>query len=277
MAVNLILNSSNVVGSNANTYNYNFIGGNFEVKEDSEICVAQATIPYSWFNITTTQTITVTWPSGPTNFTWTIPAGYYTVADLNLLLQTFCITNNLYLINGSGVYVYYLAFYTNATYYKVQLIAQVVPTSLPSGYSAPSGFAGYPPFPTTPTITLSSTSSTFNSIIGFAPGTFPSVTSANISVLSTLVPIGSAVNSLLMSCNLCNNPVAMPTDIICGIPITSTFGSNINYQPSYQQWVKIRPGRYSTLTIRLLDQSLNPLLALDSNILIVLNIRKGEK
>jgi hypothetical protein len=274
MAFNLILNSSNVVGSNANTYNYNFIGGNFEVKEDSEICVAQATIPYSWYNIATTQTITVTWPSGPTTFTWTIPAGFYTVADLNLLLQTFCITNNLYLINGSGVYVYYLALYTNATYYKVQLIAQVVPTSLPSGYSAPSGFAGYPNFATTPQITLSSSSSTFNSIIGFATGTFPTATSANISVLSTLVPVGSAVNSLLMSCNLCNNPVAMPSDIIAGIPITSSFGANINYQPSYQQWVKIRPGRYSTLTIRLLDQSLNPLSALDSNVLIVLNIRK---
>ena len=198
MAVNLILNSSNVVGSNANTYNYNFIGGNFEVKEDSEICVAQATIPYSFYNVTTTQTITVTWATGST-FTWTIPAGYYTVADLNLLLQTFCITNNLYLINGSGVYVYYLALYTNATYYKVQLIAQVVPTSLPSGYSAPSGFAGYPPFATTPQITLSSSSSTFNSIIGFTTGTFPSVTSANISVLSTLVPVGSSVNSLLMT------------------------------------------------------------------------------
>ena len=66
MAVNLILNSSNVVGSNANTYNYNFIGGNFEVKEDSEICVAQATIPYSFYNVTTTQTITVTWATGST-------------------------------------------------------------------------------------------------------------------------------------------------------------------------------------------------------------------
>jgi hypothetical protein len=277
MAFNLILNSSNAVGSNANTYNYNFIGGNFMVEEDSEICVAQATIPYSWFNITTSQTITVIWPSGPTNFTWTIPPGFYSVADLNLLLQTFCINNNLYLINASGVYVYYLALYTNTTYYKVQLIAQVVPTTLPSGYSAPSGFAGYPPFPTTPQITLSSSSSTFNSILGFANGTFPSATSANISVLSTLVPVGSAVNSLLMSCNLCNNPVAMPSDIIAGIPITSSFGANINYSPPYQQWVKIRPGRYSTLTIRLLDQSLNPLLALDSNILIVLNIRKGEK
>jgi hypothetical protein len=263
------------VGSSANTYNYNFIGGNFQIDEGSEICVATATIPYSWYNITTAQTITVTWATG-TTFTWTIPAGFYTVSDLNLLLQNFCITNKLYLINASGVYVYYLALYTNTTYYKVQLIAQVVPTSLPSGYSAPASFAGYPGVETTPSITLSSSSSIFNSILGFATGTFPSVTTANISVLSTLTPVGSSVNSLLMTCNLCNNPVTMPSDIIAGIPITSTFGSNINYTPTYPQWVKIRPGRYSSLTIRLLDQSLNPLSALDSNVCIVLNIKKGQ-
>jgi len=275
MSYNLVLNSSNAVGSSANTYNYNFIGGNFQIDEGSEICVATATIPYSWYNITTAQTITVTWATG-TTFTWTIPAGFYTVSDLNLLLQNFCITNKLYLINASGVYVYYLALYTNTTYYKVQLIAQVVPTSLPSGYSAPASFAGYPAIETTPSITLSSSSSIFNSILGFATGTFPSVTSANISVLSTLTPVGSSVNSLLMTCNLCNNPVTMPSDIIAGIPITSTFGSNINYTPTYPQWVKIRPGRYSSLTIRLLDQSLNPLSALDSNVCIVLNIKKGQ-
>jgi hypothetical protein len=276
MSFNVILNSSNAVGSNANTFNYNFIGGNFEVEEGDRICVAQATIPYSFYNITTTQTITVTWPAGPTNFTWTIPAGFYSVSDLNLLLQTFCITNKLYLINASGVNVYYLALYTNATYYKVQLIAQTVPTSLPSGFTAPASFAGYPAVATTPSITLSTSSATFNSIIGFATGTFPSVTSADISVLSTLTPVGSAVNSLLMSCNLCSNPVAMPSDILTGIPIDSTFGSNINYTPSYEQWVKMRPGKYSTMTIRLLDQSLNPLSALDTNVLIVLNIRKEK-
>jgi len=38
----------------------------------------------------------------------------------------------------------------------------------------------------------------------------------------------------------------------------------------------MRPGKYSTMTIRLLDQSLNPLTALDTNVLIVLNIRKEK-
>ncbi len=37
MSFNLVLNSSNVVGSNNNSYAYNFIGGNFNVKENMDI------------------------------------------------------------------------------------------------------------------------------------------------------------------------------------------------------------------------------------------------
>ena len=276
MAFNLVLNSSNVVGANNNTFVYNFIGGNFTVKDDMEICAAQVTIPYSFYNVTTAQTVTIIWPTAATtqSFTWTIAPGFYSVSDLNLALQLFCVNNNLYLINGSSN-VYYLSLYTNIALYKNQLIAELVPTSLPSGYTAPAGFPTFPTVTRTPQITLSTASAQINSILGFATGTFPSVTSANISVLSTVTPVGSAVNSLLLTCNLANNAVAMPSNILCGIPITSTFGSNINYSPSYEQWVKITPGRYSSMVLQFTDQNYNLLTALDSNVLIVLNIRKG--
>jgi hypothetical protein len=275
MSFNLVLNSSNVVGSNANTYVYNFIGGNFVVKEDMEMCVSQVTIPYSWYNITTTQTVTVNWTIGSTvtPYTWTIVPGFYTVSDLNLALQLFCVNQGLYLVSGSSN-VYFLSLYTNTALYKNQLIAELVPTSAGS-YTVPSNFVGFPTVSVTPQIVLSSTSSQLNSILGFASGTFPTVNTANDSVLSTLVPVGSTVNSLLMTCNIVSNQVAMPSNILCGIPIDSTFGSNINYAPSYQQWVKITPGRYSTMTLQFTDQSYTPLTALDSNVLIVLNIRKG--
>ena len=47
----LVLNSTNVVGNNNNTYKYNFINGMFQIK-DCEISIANISIPYSWFNIT---------------------------------------------------------------------------------------------------------------------------------------------------------------------------------------------------------------------------------
>jgi hypothetical protein len=276
MSFNLVLNSSNNVGSNANTFLYNFIGGNFKVDDGMEICLAFASIPYSFYNITSDQTVTIIWPTAATtqSFTWTIAAGFYTVSDLNLALQLFCVNNSLYLVNGSSN-VYYLSLYTNTALYKNQLIAELVPTALPSGYTAPVGFPTYPTVSRTPQITLSTSSSQINSILGFATGTFPTVTTANIDVLSTITPVGSAVNSLLMTCNLVSNQVAMPSNILSGIPIETTFGSNINFAPSYQQWVKITPGRYSSMTIQLTDQNNNLLTALDPNVLIVLNIRKG--
>ena len=276
MSFNLVLNSTNNVGSNNNTFVYNFIGGNFKVDEHMEICLAQATIPYSFYNVTTAQTINILWTVGGTvnTYTWTIAAGFYTVSDLNLALQLFCVNQGLYLVSGSSN-VYYLSLYTNSALYKNQLIAELVPTSLPSGYTQPANFVGYPTVTVTPQLVLSSSSSQINSILGFATGTFPSVNTANISVLSTITPVGSAVNSLLMTCNLVSNQVAMPSNILSGIPIDTTFGSNINYNPSYEQWVKITPGRYSTMTLQLTDQNYNPITALDSNVLIVLNIRKG--
>jgi hypothetical protein len=45
MSFNVILNSSNAVGSNANTYNYSFIGGNFEVEEG--VAVLKAKLDYN--------------------------------------------------------------------------------------------------------------------------------------------------------------------------------------------------------------------------------------
>ena len=51
MAYTLLLNSSNVIGSNNNTYQYNFISGSFHAK-DCEMAVSSLAIPYSWFNIT---------------------------------------------------------------------------------------------------------------------------------------------------------------------------------------------------------------------------------
>ena len=52
MSYTLVLNSNNVIGANNNTYQYKFIQGGLNIKEDYEMAIGSLTIPYSWFNVT---------------------------------------------------------------------------------------------------------------------------------------------------------------------------------------------------------------------------------
>ena len=277
MSYNLVLNSNNAI--NNSTFQYKFINGSFTVHDEAELAISNIQIPYSWFNVTkayNNNAITLTFPSlVPTVLTITFPDGFYTVTDLNAYIQQICIQNGLYLINASGQYVYYLTLLYNTTYYGVQVVAQLVPTSLPTGYTQPSNWVGYNTVSLTPQITISS--NTFGTIIGFLAGTYPSVNTANASILNTFTPLGSNINSLVIRCSLVDNQVGVPTDILDTMPVTGTFGSNINYQPPALKWIKLTAGVYQYLTITFVDQNLNAIFAQDPNVTISLLLNNKGK
>ena len=61
------------------------------------------------------------------------------------------------------------------------------------------------------------------------------------------------------------------------MPITGTFGSNLNYSPYALKWVKIASGTYQKLEIQIVDQNLNSMVILDNNVCISLLINnKGN-
>jgi hypothetical protein len=277
MSYNLVLNSNNAIHNS--TFQYQFINGSFAVHDEAELAISNIQIPYSWFNVTkayNNNTVTLTFPSlTPTILTITFPDGFYTTTDLNAYIQQICIQNGLYLINASGQYVYYLTLLYNTTYYGVQVVAQLVPTSLPSGYSQPANWVGYNTISRTPQLTISSNN--FGKIIGFLPGTYPSVNTANASILNTFTPIGSNVNSLIIRCSLVDNQVGIPTDVLDTMPVTGSFGSNISYQPPSLKWIKITPGIYQYLTITFVDQNLNAISAQDPNVTISLLLKNKGK
>jgi hypothetical protein len=275
----LVLNNSNVVAnSNNSRYQYNFIGGNFKTK-NARMCVSQVTVPYSWYNISTqwvNQQITFGWTNGGTftPTTITIPSGFYSTADLNNYLQQYMISIGAYLINSSGQYVFYAAIVQNQTYYANQLILTLVPTSAQAvtlGLTAPSGtFAGFPTVTTTPQIAFPASNSV-GSVLGFAPSSSYGPSASNISQLSTQTPVATNVNSLIVHCNLANNPVTMPSDILDSIPIVDTsFGANINYSPSFEKWISITDGTYNSLLITLTDENNFNLVAQDNHSLFTL-------
>jgi hypothetical protein len=270
----LVLNTSNVVAnSNKSRYQYNFIGGNFRTK-NARMCVSQATVPYSWFNVSPqwqNQQLLFSWTAGGTtsNYTIDIPSGFYSTADLNRFLQQEMISLGAYLINPSNQFVFYVAIVQNQTYYANQLIFTTVPTSLPSGWTAPSGFLGFPTVSQTPRL-IFPVSNSIGSNLGFTAGAYGTYT-VDTSVLSNQTPIATNVNSLIIHCNLASNPVTMPSDILDSIPIVDTsFGANINYSPSFEKWISITDGTYNSLLITLTDENNVNIVAQDSNSLFTL-------
>lgn len=91
---------------------------------------------YSWFNITSNNkndSFQIIWPicAGTSNFTLTLPNGFYDVYGLISYFQQFFITDGLYLINESGNYVFYAELKRNSNYYSVRFYKFPIPTSLP--------------------------------------------------------------------------------------------------------------------------------------------------
>jgi hypothetical protein len=290
MSFTLVLNSTNVSNTSTNTsFKYNFINGGFQIK-DMEMCVSSITLPYSFYNVSSyynNRTFSLTFPTAATTSTIsiTLPEGFYSVSDINSYIQQVCIDYGAYLIDATGNYVYYQQLVYNSTYYAVQLLLFAVPTTLPTGYSyATAGTSGsiytsaikLPTTAYTPRLVLASTGS-ISAIIGFKAGTtYPSAqTTTQQSILSTLTPVGSTVNSIIMQCSLVHNPVSVPSDILDSMPISSTsFGSNITYDPSFEKFITLSNGTFNNFTFSFRDQNLNEIYARDPNVSITLIIRK---
>ena len=280
MSNTLIINSTNST-SQKHIFNYNFINGSFSVNENSKISVSSITIPYSWFNISTlynNNTFSITWIVGTTIslYTFTLQDGYYSVTSINQYIQNKCIENGLYLINDSGQNVYYYDLSYNTTYYSVQLLLFPIPLSLPAGWSQPANFAGYPTGAIRcPQFILPATGS-ISSLIGFAPNTTYGLlnTPNSQSFLSSFTPQGSVVNSVIVRCSLVENNIAMPSDILDSFSISSPYGSNINYEPSFNKWVRMKSGKYNTFTLSFNDELGRPLPMIDTNCLITLLIKQ---
>ena len=303
MSYTLTLNSSNVVGSGNNTYKFNFIAGGLNAK-DCEMAIGSLTIPYSWYNVSASynnQNFTLTVPimfgtvnanglnGAPTKTATTysntfVLSGFYTVSDINNSIQLWCYNNGFYLTNASGQIVYYINVSTNITSYTNMIVFTQVPSALPSGWYLPTlaspvpatyfGWGlGLPAVSATPSITFPLTGS-IGSLLGFSTGTYPSITTATTSSTSSLTPIGSTVNALLCHCSLVNNNLAIPSDILDLIPINSTFGSNITYQPPFAKFIQIRDGAYSSMSITFTDQNNGNINALDSNIAMTLIVKQ---
>lgn len=282
-STNLVLNSSNVSNSNKNTYKLRINGG-LTIAEKTKVCLTSLTVPYSWFNISAfygNNQFKISHVSIANVITWytiTIPDGFYTIEDLNLFLQQELSTRGLYMLKGS-LKVFFYEFVLSTTYYSVQLICSLVPNSALAttlGYTMPpaslnAGYSFGPPLNSS-TALFEVNNEGFGTMIGFEVGVYPSSGALNVSrsFLSTKTPVGSTVQSLLIRCNLVNNKLSYPSDVLDSVTINTTFGSNITYTPSFAKFINCQSGTFSSVDVSICDQNGNEIKLLDSNCLITL-------
>jgi len=283
MVATIVLNGSNLInsGSGNNTFVYNF--PNSVSFPHHEIAVQSVSMYYSWANINDTSLsnnrFTYTWKVGATTTTYSvvIPTGLYEIVDINSYLQFVFIQNGHYLVNTAGQNVYYAEMIVNPNLYAVQVNTFPIPTSLPSGWTQPTGFAGFPTGAFQTTLTFPAN---FNKIVGFTAGfaTAGNTTpSANYSVTSTISPQVQPNANVYIGVSNISNPYAVPNSIIYAISPNVAFGSQIKETPPQFAWNKLLNGTYTQIRLQILGSDLSPLPILDPNMTIILCIRNTKE
>jgi hypothetical protein len=216
--------------------------------------------------------------------TLTVPDGNYSISQLNTALQNYMKSKNHNLTQTStGNNVYYISLSSSSITSSITntnaLTVSPIPATLPTGYTAPSGFP-YSANQYTPVIQIPANNPySFGQLIGFVagyyPSTFPNTTAKTL--YGTLVS-NPPVTSLVIRCNLISNEVSNQTDILDVIPIANTsFGTDIVYQPSFEKWISLKNGVYDGFFIYIKDQNFNNIQALDPNSVFSLLIKNGKK
>ena len=279
MPKTIVLNSSHFVQGSGNKYLYPFpTTCHFEA--GSQIAVANISIYNSLQNITAQRgNNSLVFNFLGTNYTFLIPDGYYSIADLNYYLQNQCILNGLYCTANSGSSnVYFIELAINSVRYATSLNFYTIPTSsqaIALGYSQPANATwSYPASAQTPTLTFNQI---WGNLVGQTFGTYPAVRAANIQLLSTQTPVISPSDSLIFCCNLVSSKYSIPSNVFYTVPISASVGSMILFNNASLVYNSIIPQNFSNLEITIYDQNFLPVNLLDREMTLTLSIIDGQE
>lgn len=279
----VVLNTNNVVPNTKNSVlKYKF--DNAMTFKNAYVSLNTLNIFHSWFNISSdlnNNKLSYMWFDSSGNLTVSheiiITDGYYSVNNLNEKIQSIFRSRGHYVQKVSDSTIgYYIEFIENASYYSIQLNCFAMMTSAQAGsaYTRGSTSWAFPSVKTTVQCIIQS-SNKFSQLIGFQPGTYPTVSStSDRTFLSTITPNMNPVSSVLMTCSFCSQGgFSNPDNIIYSFTADTIFGGMIDKAPSNAHYVKIRDGVYTHFTIEFVDQNLQRIDIKDPQILVMLNFR----
>jgi hypothetical protein len=195
-----------------------------------------------------------------------IPDGFYSVSDLNVVLQFNLTKNKYYCINttNSSQVVFNFALSVNSARYAVQLDINFIPASTStfwSTYSQPStpGWTK-PSVNTYPTIIFNTN---LEKLLGFDTSivAYPSSTTVGTesskSFLSVTYPVLSPIFTYIVTCNLINNRLSQIPNLFHQIPLNKAYGQLLNETLGSSEGLTCEDTTFNYLEISFLDQNYN--------------------
>lgn len=254
----LLLNSSNY-DKNTNSLKYLFPIP--QTLNDMQVGISDLTLYNQFFNISATynnNSITIVDPLANT-YSYTIPDGFYTIADFNTFLQTQLLSSSLY-TTVSGVKTYPIVFSQSTTSKQNQIMLNPIN----NGYC------------------YINWSANLSRLFGFFyssnnnrfPNVLPSGSSTSITYIQNVTADLYKVNSIYLTCNLISNMgFASINNILIGVPTATTnFGSLISLGESHNtiDFLNVNKGMYNYIEIQFFDQDFNSIKLIDTNLLLCL-------
>jgi hypothetical protein len=274
MATQIIINSSNF-NTESSTFTYNF--PSTQALTDSEIGVSTANIFNSIYNVSAelgTNSIQIMFPSGASSYvttTYTIPDGFYDDTSFNYYLQSIFLTGLFYTAASSNLKITtYLSVGVSTNQYANTITTYPIPfTALPPSGATWSANTG----------TLRSPQIKFlgntGNLFGFLPNVWYGATATELITNSVICPQINPSQSIILTCNLvANTGLAYPSNMLYSMSINSAFGNMISSPNSEIIYSTIASTHIKQIELKIYDNNMSPLRLLDSNVLIVLSIRK---
>lgn len=220
------------------------------------------------------QQFSIVFPAGAGNTTLniTVPAGIYSVSDLNNYLRSYCIAQGLYMTNNTtGDYVVYAEFVLNGSAYSIDFVSHPIPTTVPSGYTNVS--ITLPTVSRGPQIVIANNG--FATLLGYTPGTYPATQQASVyTKQSDVVPVISPVQSVNLTCDAVLNLFSANSSVIHSFTSKDAgSGSLIDSSPNEVSFIDCSGGTREGLSVQFTDQLGRPLQIRDPDVNISLLIQ----
>jgi len=282
----LILNSSNVVaGTNNSVFEFQFVGGNVNLKKGQKVALASIQMYYSTFNITSAygnNVFNYTWVDGTVNQVL-FPDGFYDADGINNYLHFVMLQNKHYLVDGAGDYVWFLTFSTNPTRYAIEVnsFGMSVALATSSTWTLPAGATWV--IPTNFIVPeLNVLANNFRNVVGFNAGDYPNSVIAGSppaqtqtpaytstqTFLSSFTPQITPFSSFIVNCSLVNNDYAVPNSLIFSFSPQGTFGEQFTVAPNEYVFIDVLPAQYSRFRVFFTDQNNRPVAFQDPSMII---------